>query len=82
MENKIKVTIRARSGLLFQGMVDAVSSVNKVGVFDVLPWHTNFVTEIKDTIIVYLPQGLKTDFPINRGLMKVENNTVEIYVGI
>ena len=82
MQNKISVVIRARSGILFQGDVDAVTSVNKVGVFDVLPWHTNFVSEIKDTIIVHMPQGLDTDFPITRGVIKVEDNSVEIYVGI
>jgi len=39
---KIHVTVRNRTRVLFDGDVKAVTSKNDTGIFDILPEHSNF----------------------------------------
>lgn len=78
----MSVVIHSRAGLIFEGPAVAVSSTNKIGPFDVLPLHANFVTVVEKHIVVELPSGIKKLFDIPRGILKNKQNKVEIYVGI
>jgi F0F1-type ATP synthase epsilon subunit len=78
----LTVNIKSRKEVLFVGVAYSVTSMNELGFFDVLPFHTNFVTLIKDFIIV--DQGLPTEktIKLDKGILTVVSNTVKIYVGI
>lgn len=78
---KVSFVMRKRDGLLFSGQVLAISSENEIGPFDVLPYHANFVSSLKNYVLVHLDGGLKKQFEIQRGLLRVENNKAEIFVG-
>lgn len=81
-DNLLKVTVRSRQGLVFDGHIFAVSSRNSKGVFDVLPRHTNFVSMITDKVVLRRPDGRKDELRVNSGVMVVENNQVKIFLGV
>lgn len=81
MDDKLNLVVREREKLLFEGMVDALTSVNEVGPFDILPYHSNFVTTIREKVTIHM-NGLKQEIEFEKGLIRVTENKVEVYVGI
>ena len=79
---KLTAVIRDRNALLFQGQVEAVSSFNDKGPFDVLSQHENFISLIKKFIIIHLPGKQEKRIDLTSGVLKVKDNSVEVYVGI
>ncbi|OGH22089.1 MAG: hypothetical protein A3F31_00085 [Candidatus Levybacteria bacterium RIFCSPHIGHO2_12_FULL_38_12] len=75
------VLIRDRDKTLFHEKVKAISSYNEKGIFDVLPQHTQFITLIKNTIIIY-KEDKKEEMKIEGGVMRVHENNVDIYIGV
>ncbi|MBI4079117.1 MAG: hypothetical protein HY429_02355 [Candidatus Levybacteria bacterium] len=76
------VNIKSPEEIFFQGEADAISSVNEAGNFDVLPLHTNFISLIQKTLVIY-QQGQKLkEMQIEAGIIKVTNNNVNIFLGI
>jgi len=51
-EDLLKLTIKSRKEVLFEGRAYSLTSINDIGFFDVLPFHTNFVTLVRDTAVV------------------------------
>lgn len=82
MEDLLSVTIIASNKTYYDGPAKAVSSVNKVGPFDILPQHENFITLLKDKVIVYQPDGKKLEIPCQDGLLEVSQNKVRVFMGI
>ena len=48
-QEEMVVTIYGLESILFEGKVKALSSVNEMGPFDILPLHINFISVIKDS---------------------------------
>ena len=83
IQNKVlNVSIRSKKENLFEGIAKSVSSQNEVGFFDILPMHTNFVTLVKDFVVV--DKGLATEkhIQIEKGILTVVSDVVKVYVGI
>ena len=74
--------VRDRNTLLFQGRVEAVSSFNDKGPFDVLPQHENFISLIKKSVVMHIAGAQEKRIELESGVLKVRNNNVEIYLGI
>ncbi|QQG41561.1 MAG: hypothetical protein HYV90_05405 [Candidatus Woesebacteria bacterium] len=81
-KSQISVTIHKRDGILYQGEAYAVSSTNEVGPFDVLPMHANFVTTIREKVIVTLENGKKNEFGLDTGILFVKEDLIEVFLGI
>lgn len=81
MDPKIHLTIKNRENTLFEADTSGVSSINDVGPFDILPMHENFISLIKDKIIIHNKREQK-EMKIEGGLLKVNNNKVDIYLGL
>ncbi|MBP9716319.1 MAG: hypothetical protein KBD51_00035 [Candidatus Levybacteria bacterium] len=81
MTPTIHVIIKNKESIIYDGQVTAVSSFNDVGLFDVLPLHENFISLVKDKIIIHDNSGQK-EFKINNGLLKVKDDKVDIYLGL
>lgn len=79
---KIDVHIKSSDKNYYVGEAFAVSSINEVGRFDVLGEHSNFVTIIKDYVEVHKNPANKTRFDLKRGILRVKNNKVEVFIGI
>ena len=78
----LSAVVRDRNMVLFMGDANAVSSFNDQGPFDVLPMHENFITIITKEVIIYPPQGKEKHIPVASGVMMVNQNAVEVYIGI
>ena len=66
----------------YRGSAVAISSVNKVGKFDILPAHTNFISLIFDKIIIHLADKTKLEYEFKRGVLEVSENLVKVFLGI
>lgn len=81
-KTELIVSVKSKNNVLFSGYAHTVTSKNDRGVFDVLPLHTNFITLINDYIII--DKGLPTEknFELERGVLYILSNKVDVYVGI
>ena len=77
----LSIVVREREKLLFQGQALAITAVNEAGPFDVLPLHTNFISVVKDSLTIIKEDGSKLEIPLARGILKVQRNMVEVYLG-
>jgi F0F1-type ATP synthase epsilon subunit len=78
----LSVMIRDRAGVLYEGEVEAFSSYNQKGPFDVLPLHTNFISLITKGVDLRLKGTIFKNLPLETGVMKVKENRIEVYIGI
>lgn len=67
---------------IFKGGVKAVSSINETGPFDLLPFHANFVTVIKQRLVIEPSRGRSQEIKVSRGVLYCYNNNVTVYLGI
>ena len=77
----IHVNIRNMDGTVLEEDASAISSYNEVGLFDVLPMHANFISIIKDKVIIHHGKEAK-EVPIGVGILRVTNNVANIYLGV
>lgn len=81
-EKPLNLKIRTRDDVIFDSQVDSVSSINEAGKFDVLRRHANFISLIRDQLIIRDLQGHSKNMKINQGIMKVEDDGVFVYLGV
>ena len=79
----ITLTIRSRTGSTYNKQeVFAITSNNLKGPFDVLPEHENFISIIKDRLIVHKTRKDKEEIKIDTGIIKVNDNIVNVFLGL
>ncbi len=81
MDPKIHVIIKDKTKIYYEGDIFALSSYNEKGLFDILPFHENFISLIKDKIILH-DKGMQKEMKINNGLLKTNGNKVSVYLGV
>ena len=79
---KIHLTIRNRTSILFDNDVQSVTSKNDTGVFDILPEHSNFISLISSPLVLRTLEGQKKEITFKNGLIKVKDSTVHCYVDL
>ncbi len=77
-----KVEIRSKDGVLYSGNALYLSSTNESGPFDILPQHANFITLIHGYIFIDSKLPTEKKFELDRGVLYVLSNNVNVYVGI
>jgi len=77
----LSIIVRSRSKTYFQGKAEAISSKNDKGPFDVLPRHIHFISIIQDGVMVRTVEGENKHIPFPHGIIKVKDDTVEVYIG-
>ncbi len=82
LASTISVVVKSRTGIVYSGEVAAVSSINKIGPFDILPYHSNFVSMIAKKLTMHKTDGKKEELALDRGVLTVEDNKVEVYLGV
>lgn len=71
--------------IIYYGKALSVSSENKLGRFDVLFGHSNFISLVfKNMSIVTLENGKKMthSFSFDKGVLEVVKNRVNIFLGL
>lgn len=78
----IRVRAQSREAVTFEGDAVAITSVNDKGKFDVLPNHANFISIIKDYVIIKKKDGQDQKIEL-RGptVLRVWKDKVDIYLG-
>jgi len=83
MTPALAVVVTSPDEIVWQGEANSLSSVNSVGVFDILPGHANFITLIQDNpITVREASGTDKVFKYKRAVLVIENDKINIYVDI
>lgn len=80
--DKLYVTIKSPDKTVFSGEAVAVSSVNDVGPFDVLPRHENFISILAKKVVIFQEKNNKQELTIEKGIIKARQNRVQIFLGI
>ena len=76
----LTVVVRNREKVLYSGQAAAVTSVNEKGIFDVLPQHANFITLIKEKVIIHPTLKESKEIQIENGIARVYKDKVYVYV--
>jgi len=82
MEQVLTVNIRSRKKSFFEGKTRTVTSLNDNGEFDILPQHANFVSLIRNYLV--LNKGTKEEqkFVISTGVLRVKENKVDVFLDV
>lgn len=78
----LNVTIMTADSILFEGEAESVSSVNDKGPFDILPYHANFISLIKEKIVIKDKSGKDKEFKLKNAVLKAYKNQVSVFMGI
>jgi F0F1-type ATP synthase epsilon subunit len=80
--NKINVSIKNKKEQLYLGEASSITSKNDRGVFDILPYHVNFITLIYDFIVIDRDLPTEKRYEMDNGILYTISNKVEIYIGL
>lgn len=78
--SNLTVIAQNREKVLYSGQAAAITSINDKGVFDVLPQHENFITLIKEKVIIHPTLKENKEIQIENGIVRVYKDKVYIYV--
>jgi len=78
----IKLIIRKKERVLFDGDVRAFSSFNEKGVFDILYEHSNFISLIRDKCVIHKVDGTSSEIKVEQGIVNAFDNKVTVYLGV
>ena len=78
----LTVVVRNKEKVIFSGQAAAITSVNEKGVFDVLPSHENFITLIKEKIIIHPTLRENKEIQIENGIVRIYKDKVYVYVNL
>lgn len=82
MNGNLRLMVRNRQGIVFDEQIAALSGSNKIGKFDVLLNHANFISIVNQTLVIKRINGEERQLPIDNGILKVRENRVEVYIGV
>ncbi len=78
--NNLTVVVRNKDKVLYSGQAYAVTSINDRGIFDILPQHENFITLIKEKVIIHPTAKENREIQIENGIARIHKDKVYIYV--
>ena len=77
----LSLMIKNRESVVYHNQnAKAIASENKKGEFSILPMHANFVTTIRNKVVVFSAGGRKEEIVIKSGILKVWANQVQIFL--
>ena len=66
----------------FSAKAVALTTENQLGKFDILPEHTNFVTQIFNQLILVTIDQNEHIYKFERGVLEVSSDLVRVFIGI
>ena len=75
-------TVRSLKKSYFDGKLVTFTSLNDTGEFDILSEHANFISLIRNYIII--DKGLPSEqkLVISNGILRVKENKVEVFLEV
>ena len=80
--DKLHVIARAPFHVFYDGNADALSGLNSVGEFSILPGHADFFTMLLPGPIEIINNEEVTRFTLESGLVTVRQNEVYLFVNV
>lgn len=80
-KNKLHLIVRTKEGVVFEEEVISITSYDERGIFDILGMHENFISVIRDSLVIKRIGGEEKDMKIGKGLVRIVANRVNIYLG-
>jgi F0F1-type ATP synthase epsilon subunit len=79
----MRVKIYAPFKVYFDGEAKSMTAVNKVGPFDILPQHHNFISLLEPSDVI-VRSDTKEEFKmhINQGLIHVKADIVRVFIDV
>src|SRR5437763_5813273 len=78
----VNVHISSPDEIIYDGEAQAITTINDKGQFDILPLHENLISIIKKRVVVHYKIGKeKKEYPIEKGVFKVQKNKLYILIG-
>ncbi len=78
----LTVAVHSPEGVIYQGQVKAISSINQNGPFDILSAHANFITLIKERLTLHLEGSKQQEVPITSGVLECLDSQVNVYLDL
>ncbi|MCL4353971.1 hypothetical protein M1349_00680 [Patescibacteria group bacterium] len=78
----IRLKILNREKVILEEDVRAITSLNSSGTFDVLAEHANFISLIKDYLIIHKTNGSKEEMKLEGAVLRVSNNQAQVFIGL
>ena len=66
----------------FKGKAEAITSENRVGEFDILPGHANFISLIFNSLTIQTTSEEEKTFEFSRGVLEVTSNKVRVFLEV
>lgn len=79
---RLNVTARAPFHVYYEGPAKAISGLNAVGKFDVLPGHADFFSVMNPGEVIVETDNDSISFNINNGIISVRGDEVLLFVNI
>lgn len=79
---KLAVVVKSTDSIIWEGEADSVSSINSQGPFDVLPYHSNFISVIEKHPIIVRVGREKKEYVFPFSVIYAHSNIVDIYTNL
>lgn len=76
----LNVNVKNTRKTLFSGSCFSVTSYNDCGEFDILPQHANFISLIKDYLILDKNSQKERKIPVHQGILVAKENSVQAFL--
>lgn len=76
----LHVIARAPFHVYYEGPAEAVTAINRVGQFDILPGHADFFSVLDPGEITIDTSSGPVSFTINNGIVTVRDNQVMMFL--
>lgn len=81
-EPQLHIKVLSPTQTFYDGPAISLSATNAVGPFDILPGHANFFSLLAGGDVIINNGFQNYSFPIAKGIMKVSNNNVTLFVDV
>ncbi|MCL4364610.1 hypothetical protein M1328_05235 [Patescibacteria group bacterium] len=83
MVDRLYIEVKNPEKILFSGEAISISSVNDRGSFDILPYHANFFSIIREKIVIMDGDNRAVNIEIKEnGILRVVENKISVFLGI
>ncbi|KKQ74858.1 MAG: hypothetical protein US96_C0023G0002 [Candidatus Woesebacteria bacterium GW2011_GWB1_38_5b] len=72
--------VRNKKGVLINSQAKSITSYNRLGRFDILSTHSQYISVIEGSLLVTYEDNKTDEIPLSQGILKVLENRVSVYL--